>query len=304
MRGNRWLATVTPETPWHAGRLRQTSGLPRLLFGRMYEDAQIERAAFQNKHRVFCIASAGCTALQLSERHAVVACDINPLQLAYAERRARGGATEIGEAERLMSFARLFMPLAGWRRKFISDFLALSDVTDQAAFWRERLDTRRFRAGLDVFMSPALLRVAYSPRFLSFLPGNFGAVLRKRLQKGFARHSNATNPYARTLLLGESKEEPPTKKPDIQFVLADAAAHLESCAPGSFDAFALSNILDGADSSYRDRLSRAVRGAAAQDAVVVLRSFAEPSPQLARNHAECDRTMLWGIVDVCRASSF
>ena len=303
MRGDRWLATVTAETPWHAGRLRQTSGLPRLLFGRMYEDAEIERVAFQDKHRVFCIASAGCTALQLSERHAVVACDINPVQLAYAERRACGGAMEVGEAERVMTIARLFMPLVGWRRKFVRDFLALSDVTDQAAFWRERLDTRRFRAGFDAFMSPAFLRVIYSPRFLSSLPGKFGAVLRKRLERGFGRHANTTNPYARTLLLGKSREEPRTKKPDVQFVLADAATYLESCAPGSFDAFALSNILDGTDSSYRDRLSRAVRGAATQDAVVVLRSFAEPSSHLDRNYAECDRTMLWGIVDVCRASS-
>ena len=91
------------------------SGPQRLLFGHMYEDAEIERAAFQGKGRVFCIASAGATALTLADQHEVVACDINPAQLAYAERRAAGGPPETGDAERAMSFARAFMPLVGWR---------------------------------------------------------------------------------------------------------------------------------------------------------------------------------------------
>ena len=50
------------ETAWEAGRLGSSGGPSRLLFGRMYEDAGIERAAFEGKSRVFCIASAGSTA--------------------------------------------------------------------------------------------------------------------------------------------------------------------------------------------------------------------------------------------------
>lgn len=292
------------ETAWQSGRLSSSTGPHRLLFGNMYEDADIERWAFEGAGRVFCIASAGATALRLAAQHEVVACDINPVQLAYAERRACGGPAEIGDAERAMNVMRIFMPLVGWRAGVVRAFLALSNVAEQAAFWREHLDTCRFRAGFDALMSPMILRAVYSSRFLSVLPRRFGTVLRKRLERGFARHQNATNPYARALLLGEYTDEPPPPSPNIRFVFADAASWLESCPGRFFDAFALSNILDGAEPAYRSRLSEAVRHAASKEAIVVLRSFAEPSLNLSTNYAERDRSMLWGVVDIRRAQSF
>ncbi len=295
---------MNPDTAWMAGRLGPSRGPSRLLFGRMYEDAEIERAAFEGKGRVFCIASAGSTALRLAGRHEVVACDINPVQLAYAERRAKGGPVETGDAERAMNFARAFTPLVGWRTAAVRAFLGLSDVGEQVAFWRARLDTRRLRAAFDALMSPVVLRVAYAPQFLSILPKNFGAVLRKRLERGFARHPNAANPYARALLLGESVEEALPSPASIRFVLADAASWLESCPAGFFDGFALSNILDGAEPAYRARLSRAIRHAAGRDAVVVSRSFGDPPEGYGTNHAERDRSLLWGLVDIRSADTF
>jgi S-adenosylmethionine:diacylglycerol 3-amino-3-carboxypropyl transferase len=289
---------VSPQTQWQAGRLGGTSGSHRLLFGHMHEDAEIEHEAFRGKGCVFCIASAGCTAMRLSEDHDVVACDINPVQLAYAERRVNGAPPVIGDAERLMSFARLFAPLVGWSPSVVQAFLELHDTDAQLAFWREHLDTRLFRAGFDALLSRAVLRLAYSPQFLTFLPERFGAIFRARLERGLTRHANAANPYARSLLTGKFGPEPARKSSRIQFVHRDAASYLESCAAGSFDAFTLSNILDGAQTSYRDRLFQAVRHAGTENAVVVLRSFGEPGPDVIQNHAGRDRSILWGVVQI------
>jgi S-adenosylmethionine:diacylglycerol 3-amino-3-carboxypropyl transferase len=289
---------VKRETPWHAGRLDASNGPTRLLFGESYEDAEIELAAFAGKQRVFCIASAGTTAMRLCDEHEVVACDVNPTQLAYAERRAAGAPAEKGDAERALSVARAFMPLIGWRTDVVRDFLHLSDACEQAAFWNRHLDTHRFRLGFDALLSPPILRVVYARSFLSFLPARFGAAVRRRLQRGFARHQNASNPYARALLLGEIVNPTARRRSNLGFVLGDAASFLESCPAGCFEGFSLSNILDGATPAYRSRLSRAVEHAAAPGAMIVLRSFAEPAPNLHTNRAEFDRSMLWGVVDV------
>jgi S-adenosylmethionine:diacylglycerol 3-amino-3-carboxypropyl transferase len=263
----------------------------------MYEDASIELEAFRPGSRVFCIASAGCTAMKLAPHHQVVAVDINPIQLAYAQRRIDGDQGFRGRAERIMDFLRFFAPLAGWWPSRVRDFVELEDPDEQMVFWNRHLNTWRFRTGLDLLFSVTALRSVYSPRLLSFLPKRLGAVMRARMERCFARHPNRTNPYARSLLLGELiSEPPPPQAQGIQLVHADAAEYLEQQPSGSFDAFSLSNILDGADESYRRRLFEAVKRAAAPEAVTVVRSFGEADSGSPWNRAAEDRAMLWGSV--------
>lgn len=289
--------TSTAVTIWERGRLDARVGPRQVLFGRMYEDPSIELDAFRSASRVMCIASAGCTAMKLAPHHEVVAVDINPVQLTYAERRFDGDPGFRGRAERIMDFMRFFAPIAGWRPSRVRAFVELDDPDEQMAYWREHLDTWRFRVAIDGLFSVTALRSVYASRFLDFLPKRLGSVMRGRMERCFARHPNRGNPYARSLLLGElSAEPPPAQAKDIRLVHADAADFLESEPPASFDAFTLSNILDGVEGPYRQRLLRAVKRAAAPGAMTVLRSFGEAEASSPANRAAEDRAMLWGSV--------
>lgn len=316
--------TGSADTPWRRGRFDERVGPKRVLFGRMYEDPTVERTVFRPGGKIFCIASAGCTALALCDRHdQIVACDINPTQLAYAERRIRSltpsiDAREEGSAEQVMRLARVFMPLVGWTRAKLVEFLALSDPDAQVRFWKERLDTWRFRFGFGALMSLSALSAVYSSELLRCLPKRFGRVLRARMERTFSRHANVDNPYLRALFMGDdrgaladsSRSLPREKdRAKIELVLGDAASYLENVEPRTFDGLTFSNILDGAGASYRERLTKAIQHAATPDAVVVTRSFSEPpvtksesgDDDNANNVAALDRSMLWGIVDVRRA---
>ena len=287
----------TAVTIWERGRLDARVGPRQVLFGRMYEDPSIELDAFRPGSRVLCIASAGCTAMKLAPHHEVVAVDINPVQLAYAERRFDGDPGFRGRAERVMDFVRFFGPLAGWWPSRVRAFVDLDDPAEQMEYWQRQLNTWRFRTSLDALFSVTALRSVYAPRFLDFLPKRLGAVMRGRMERCFAQHPNRTNPYARSLLIGELRSDPPPPQTkDIRLVHADAASFLENEAPGSFEGFTLSNILDGVDDAYRQRLIAAVKRTAAPGAVTVLRSFGEADATSPANRAADDRAMLWGSV--------
>ncbi|KPK49004.1 MAG: hypothetical protein AMJ63_17400 [Myxococcales bacterium SG8_38_1] len=292
----------TAVTIWERGRLDARVGPRQVLFGRMYEDTSIELDAFRPGSRVLCIASAGCTAMRLAPHHEVVAVDINPVQLEYAARRIEGDPGFRGKAERVMDFMRFFAPLAGWWPSRVRAFVELDDPAEQMQYWNRELNTWRFRAALDGLFSFTALRSVYAPRFLDFLPKRLGQVMRSRMERNFARHPNRTNPYVRSLLLGELSSDPtPPEAGRIQLVHSDAAGYLESQPAGSFDGFTLSNILDGVDDAYRERLFAAVKRAATPDATTVLRSFGDAEADSPANRAEDDRAMLWGTVLVRRA---
>jgi S-adenosylmethionine:diacylglycerol 3-amino-3-carboxypropyl transferase len=267
----------------------------------MYEDATIELRAFHPRSRVFCIAAAGCTARTLAAAgHPVTAVDISPMQLAYARSRAAGSPLQMGRVERMMALARKFAILVGWSRRNLTGFLRLSDPAEQLDYWDRRLDTRRWRAVMDALLSRHFLGLRYSGPFLESLPRDFGKQLRGRLRRGWASHSNRDNPYAALLLSGTPPVEPGAPEIPINFVCADAAEFLEGCMPACFDSFAMSNIGDGAPPGYLRRLRDAIERAAAPGAVIVTRTFAEPSDSTIANWAALDRSLLWGVVEVNR----
>jgi hypothetical protein len=297
------MSSTVATTPWKSGQFRSARGPRKLLFGCMYEDVGIELRLFQPDGHIFCIASAGCTAIALAAHHNVVAVDINPVQVAYLQQRLGGGAIQRGSAERILAFGRTLAPLAGWNRRAVKAFLDLDDPKQQILYWRRHLDTRRFRAAFSFLFSRLVLRSVYSAAFLNGLPPNFGTVLRTRMERCFTLHPNRSNPYAHALLAGDTRSLPdPPGLRQIEVRCADAADFLERQPSASFTGFSLSNILDGTNAAYAQRLLAAVQHAAAPEATVVLRSFHEPECATETNHAAEDRSMLWGIVDVRPAS--
>jgi len=288
---------VENDTPWHATPFRARA--PQLMFGRTYEDSAIELEAFAPRSRVFCIAGAGCTARTLAAvGHQVTAVDIHPEQVAYARFRAFGAPERAGAAERLLSYARRFFGLVGWTDQRLGEFLHLSNPVQQIAYWDRFLNTHRLSAAIYVVLSRSILHRAYNRSFVDVLPPNFATCIHQRMRRCWATHPNASNPYAWNLFSGQQQIIPDPPGHPIHFACVDAATYLESCEPASFEAFSLSNILDGAPVAYADRLHRAVRRAAVPGAVLVSRSFAEPVFEMKSNWAGRDRSFLWGIVNV------
>jgi S-adenosylmethionine:diacylglycerol 3-amino-3-carboxypropyl transferase len=289
----------TASTPWRRGPFK--AHLHQLTFGQTYEDSGIELEAFRPRSRVFCIAGAGYTARALAEvGHYVTAVDINPLQLGYAQSRAAGGPLRMGITERVLAFGRNLARLAGWSPGKLTDFLNLTDPGEQVEYWDRRLDTQAWRVAVDTLLAPRLLGMCYTSPLIESLPGDFGLRLRQRLRRTWATHSNRNNPYAASLLLGRSPIEPNAPEFPIQFICADAAEFLECCPPGAFNGFSLSNISDGVSPEYLCRLRVAIDHAAAPNAIIVARTFAEPRPNTLVNWAPQDRSLLWGVVKVSR----
>ena len=265
----------------------------------MHEDWLIEADALPDRGRIFCIASAGCTAFALASRGAsVTAVDANPAQIEYVRARLEGAEPRIGVVDGMLARLRRLSRLVGWNPAALSEFCALGDCRAQLDFWRERLDTRRFRSGLGLILNPLSLRLAYSSPLVAALPPSYGRALRSRLERGFALHPNRENPYARFLLLGEAEQPEPRPGIDLTLACDDAVAYLERVAPSSFDGFSLSNVLDGTSSAYGRRLRSAVRRAAVPGAVVIFRSFNVPATTEEEGWAARDRSLLWGSVQV------
>lgn len=279
------------ETLWEKGA--------GVLFGQMYEDAEVERRAFPPGSRAFCIASAGCTAIALAAEHEVTAVDINRAQLEYARQRARGMTAKRGRAEHAMQFGRTLMSVAGWRRPLLESFLRIGDCPTQLEFWHRELNNPMFRMLFDRLVSTGAGMVRMlAPNRAILPPRQFGPIMRRRLEHALAMHANKSNPYAPRQFLGELPRPLHGPVPSIAWEHADAVEFLERSPTGRFTAFSLSNIADGVTPEYFHRLLAAVRHAGTKNAVMVLRTFGEPTDAQGAANAAQDRAMIWGSLYV------
>ena len=279
-------------TAWSAGRLAG-SGAQRLLFGRMYEDPEVEARCLP-PGRVLTIASAGdmSFALAASGRE-VVAVDVNPAQVEYVRGRMAGSPWRAGQADRYLALATSALPAMGLTRRRLQRFFELDDPAIQVDAWR-KLAGRRFRAAMAFAFGPAL-RLAYRGDLARALPPRFAAELSSRLERGFGIHSNRRNPLARALF---GLPATPTPAQEIEVVEAEVLDYIRRQPAQSFDAFAFSNIADGAPAGFRDELMAAARGASRTGAIAVLRSLALPHRSADADRAATDRGLIWGGIEV------
>ena len=279
-------------TAWSAGRLAG-SGSPRLVFGRMYEDYEVERTSLPHG-RVLAIASAGDVSFALAAAgREVVAVDVNPAQVDYVHARITGEPPRGGQADRYLSLAARILPLLGLTRPRLERFFDLDEPRAQVEAW-QRLAGRRFQAALRVAFGPAL-RVAYRTDLAGALPAGFGSELALRLARGFGIHPNRSNPFARTLFGLAAAPTPPQL---VVVEQAEVVEYLRAQPADSFDGFAFSNITDGAPAGFREELLAAARPTARRGAAAVLRTLGLPRHREDAARAATDRALVWGGIEV------
>lgn len=252
------------------------------------------------------IASAGDVAMALAAAgHDVSAIDINPIQIAYVQQRLDGGPVHTGQADRLLAAGRGVLRAAGWSRRRLERLAAMSQPAAQVDEWL-RLTSGPSGAALRALLAPSALRLGYRNDFTRSI-ANLRHDLPRRIEHGMAVHGNAQNPWAQLLLTGRwptpsaaaatVAATPSGPAGSLRLEVADVATHLEGVPAGSYDGFALSNVLDGAPAGYRQRLRAAIDHAAAPGAVVVLRALATGSVTEAAA-AIRDRALLWGGLQI------
>lgn len=285
------MARSVIETAWSSGRLAGT-GPPRLIFGRMYEDVEVEIRSLP-PGRVLAIASAGDVAFALAAAgHEVVAIDVNPAQVEYVRDRMAGSSRRPGQADRYLALAARALPLLGMPRDRVKRFFDLDDPGVQVEEWR-RLAGRRFRAALGLAFGPAL-RLAYRSDLVSALPKGFAAELGYRLDHGFGIHPNRSNPLAPALF---GLPAPPARVKGIEVEAAELLEYMRAQPTSSFDGFAFSNVVDGARAGFRDELLVAARRIARSGAVAVVRTLGAPRSKEDAARAATDRALIWGGVE-------
>lgn len=239
------------------------------------------------------------------------------------------GLLNAGRYERFVSvFRRLLHVVQGRNR--IQGLFEQETLDDQARYFANRWDTRRFRSMLSLFFNKRILaRRGLSADYFRFddSDSSFAQSFYRRARHVMTALPTRENYFLALYLLGRYHSEqhaPEYLREDcfgvirdrldrVAIATADAKVWLESQPAGSINRFALSNICELMDRRDTDRTFEAVRHAAADGSTACFRNLMIPrtvpehlshaivrdvelSAEILRN----DRSFVYGRVDALR----
>ncbi len=269
----RWRDVTAPTAPCDA--------VPVLKFAVVREDFELEvdLSRRANARRVLTVASGGCTALAL--RHAlpaleVHAFDVNPAQLAHAQRKAeaiaRGErpALNVGDASpgglsQRGEFEKLFRVLRGALTEFVmpaADLEAFFAEPARAAALRSAWTASPYwPAAFEVAFAEGLLHAMFGPDATRHAArGSYPGYFQRAFERGLARDDAARNPYLQHVLLQRYLHPPPfllaAKALDVTW---QQGSLLEVPRLEAFEVVSLSNVFDWSEEALVRAWAAALR---------------------------------------------
>ena len=198
------------------------------------------------------------------------------------------GLQNCGRVDRFLHVLRHLLHATVHDRRFIEDFLSLSDIAAQAARFDREWDTARWRLATGVAFNRLTLALAFGAQAARNLPQSFAADVRSKVRRGLTTHPAMENGHAWQDFLGRyprgdaalpcfarqshhSSARAAVSR--IRTRSSDVLAWLRDCPSHGVDFFALSNILELAPPAAHVALLAEVDRTAAPGATVCLRSI-------------------------------
>lgn len=173
----------------------------------------------------------------------------------------------------LQLFRRAMLPLIH-RRSTVEDFMRLDDLEEQAAFYRERWDNRRWRALFTVFFGRAVMaRLGRDPAFFEYVDrDNIGAEFLRRAEWALTRTSPRTNHFMQYALLGEypdldhgpvylreaNFDKLRATSDKIEIVRSDLEGYLSPLPEGALSALYLSDLFEWVSPEHHKAMLEAI----------------------------------------------
>ena len=273
---------------------------PKLLFGHLHEDLQIESQLLQESAttgRVLCIGGSGCQAFSLLENDVdeVITVDANPAQIewvqakidlikqhepaAAAEQLVDEMAFEGLIEKRLKWLNRRVRPLVVSSRA-VEAFIQAKDLTAQQEVFANQWQTWRWKFSWKFLHT--FVAMTYRSGFMRALPSDWIERMKQRFEACATQHLARENPWMLATLGEGFGDQPPS--PYTQQGLARIKNRLgriklgnkpiQECLVGeTYDLISLSNIADTMKADEITELLHLCAKALSPDGRVVLRSM-------------------------------